>query len=190
MCFAALFYEKWTAENTRRPNSLSSSAAAAPLAVDAAVQVGHLPLGGGEELLELVLKGLVPGRRQRLLRRPGKGPGLCAAGALLRRGMRGGRTAAGPLGPGRGPLLRLGLLDGKVDLPVLRGQDQHLDGLPLLQKVMHVVDKGIGDLRDMYQAAPAALQCHKRAEFGDGGHLTLQNAPNLRLHTVLCFSFH
>ena len=71
------FIKNGRREASRRPDSLSSSAAAAPLAVDAAVQVSHFPLGGGEELLELVLKGLVPGGRKRLLRCPGKiRPGL------------------------------------------------------------------------------------------------------------------
>ena len=54
---------------------LSAPPAAAPPPVQAAVQVGHLPLRGGEELLQLVLKGLVAGGGQRLLR-PGGGPGL------------------------------------------------------------------------------------------------------------------
>ena len=47
---------------------LSAPPAAAPPPVQAAVQVGHLPLRGGEELLQLVLKGLVAGGGQRLLR--------------------------------------------------------------------------------------------------------------------------
>ena len=111
---------------SRRPNSLSSSTAAAPLAVDAAVQVSHLPLGGGEKLLELVLEGLVPGGGQGLLGRPVEiRPGLS-------RGPGCSRSAGRPLRPGPGALLRLGLLDGKIDLPVLRGQDQHLDSLSLL----------------------------------------------------------
>ena len=42
---------------------LSSSASAATLAVNATVQIGHLSLGGGEELLELILKRLVAGGR-------------------------------------------------------------------------------------------------------------------------------
>ena len=66
-------------------------AAAAPLAVDAAVQVGHLPLRGGEELLELVLEGLIPGGGQGLL-----GPGG-EPGRLGGPGRATGRTgAAGP----------------------------------------------------------------------------------------------
>ena len=50
----------------------SSAAASAAAAVQAAVEIRHLPLGGGEELLELVLKGLVPRRG---------GSGCCARGA-------------------------------------------------------------------------------------------------------------
>ena len=53
---------------------LSAPPAAAPPPVQAAVQVGHLPLRGGEELLQLVLKGLVAGGGQRLLRPGGVTP--------------------------------------------------------------------------------------------------------------------
>ena len=120
------FIKNGRREASRRPDSLSSSAAAAPLAVDAAVQVSHFPLGGGEELLELVLKGLVPGGGQGLLGRPVEiRPGLSHGPGC-------NRSAGRPLRPGRGALLRLGLLDGKIDLPVFRGQDQHLDSLSLL----------------------------------------------------------
>ena len=114
------------------------------------------------------------------------------AGSCRMRGGTGacGAGGCGPLRAESGPLLlRQGLLNGKIDLSVFRGQDQDLDGLPLLQKIMYVVDKGVGDLRNVYQTGPAALQGDERAEFGDRSHLAFQNTPNLRLHMVICFSF-
>lgn len=151
------------------------SAAAAPLAVNAAVEVSHLSLGGGEELLELVLEGLVCGGGQRLASPAKGGPGrMRGAGSCRVRGGTGacGAGGCGPLRAESGPLLlRQGLLDGKVDLSVLRGQDQDLDGLPLLQKVMYVVDKGVGDLRNMYQTGPPPSRA--------------TNAPNLVIEVTL-----
>ena len=182
---------KKTGETKVSPVFLSASAAAAPLAVDAAVQVGHLPLRGGEELLELVLKGLVRGGHQRGLLTGESGPGLGgAAGSAGMGGRAAGTGGAAGTGPeGRALLLGQRLLDGKIDLPVFRGEDQHLHGLPLLQKVMYVVDKAVGDLRNVDQSGLPIVQGHKRAEFGDGGHLAFHNAPNLRLHMVCFFSF-
>ena len=60
---------------------------------------------------------------------------------------------------------------------------------PSCTKVMYVVDKGVGYLRDMHQAGLPALQSDESTEFGDRSHLTFQNVPNLRLHIVCCFSF-
>ena len=143
-------------------------AAAALLAGDVPVQVCHLPLGGGEELLQLVLKGGVPG---------GGGAGRLGRGTVsLGRRPGCGRTGRrlpgleGPLGALRG---RQGLLDGQVQLAVLDGQELYLDGLPLLQEIMDIVDIGIGDLRNMYKAGSSALQRHKGAEFGDAGDFPL-----------------
>lgn len=68
----------------------------------------------------------------------------------------------------------------RLIFPFSRGQDQDLDGLSLLQKIMYVVDKGVGDLRNVYQTGSAALQGDERAEFGDRSHLAFQNTPNLR----------
>lgn len=145
----------------------SSAAASAAAAVQAAVEIRHLPLGGGEELLELVLKGLVPGGGQRLLR-PGSGVGV--RGGMGRAGR---RMSAGPGASGR--MLRPGErpLDGEVDLSVLHRQDQDLDGLPLLEEIVDVVDERVGDLGDVDQAGLPIVQGHERAEFGDGGHLSL-----------------
>ena len=145
----------------------SSAAASAAAAVQAAVEIRHLPLGGGEELLELVLKGLVPGGGQRLLG-PGRGMDM---GRGMARSAR--RMAAGPWTAGR--VLRPGErpLDREVDLPVLRGEDQDLDSLSLLEEVVDVIDKGVGDLGDVDQSGLPIVQGHERAEFGDGGHLSL-----------------
>lgn len=79
-------------ENRPAPGGFRSflSPSSPPFAVHAAVQIRHLPLGGGEEALQLVLKGLIPGRRQ----------GLRPSPALeLRRDGPGGRRRPGP--PGR-----------------------------------------------------------------------------------------
>ena len=108
---------------------LSSSAAAAPLAVDAAVGVGHVSLARGEELLGLSLEGLISGGRERLLSAPGKRTGLRSrAGRTFRPGTHGGTGAPG----GRTLRGRQGLLDGKIDLSVVCGQDHDLDSLSLL----------------------------------------------------------
>ncbi len=123
----------------RRSFSLSP---AAPAAVHAAVQVRHLSLRGGHELLELVLKDLVRGLRHRGRGRSRRTPLGGRTGAASRRG---GTEGAGTL------LLGQGLLDGEVDLPVLRGEDLDFDGLPLLQEIVDVVDIGGGDLGDMYR---------------------------------------
>ena len=118
------------------------------------------------------------------LLRPGGGPGLGhGTGRPRRVAAAGPGTAGGPLRPGERPL------DGEIDLSILRGEHQDLDGLPLLQVVMYVVDKRVGDLGDVDQAGLPIVQGHERAEFGDGGHLSFQNAPYLKLHIVYCFSF-
>ena len=140
-----------------------SSSAAALLAGDVPVQVRHFPLRGGEKLLELVLKGQIAG-----------GGGV----RCLNGGPPGSRRGTGdccrtglevPLG---GALrCRQRLFDGKIQLSVLDGKELYLNVLPLLQKVMYIVDIAVGDLRNMYQAGLAALQGHKSAEFCDTGDL-------------------
>ena len=150
------------------------SSAAALLAGDVPVQVRHFPLRGGEKLLELVLKGQIaggggvrclnggpPGSRYSISW--GNGTGDCCRTGL-----------EAPLGGA----LRCGqrLFDGKIQLSVLDGKELYLNVLPLLQKVMYIVDIAVGDLRNMYQAGLAALQGHKSAEFcntGDRAHFEL-----------------
>ena len=63
--------------------------------------------------------------------------------------------------------------DGKIQLSVLDSKELYLNVLPLLQEIMDIVDIGIGDLRNMYQAGLAALQGHKSAEFCNTGDLAL-----------------
>ena len=74
-----------------------------------------------------------------------------------------------------GGALRRGqrLFDGKIQLSVLDSKELYLNVLPLLQEIMDIVDIGIGDLRNMYQAGLAALQGHKSAEFCNTGDLAL-----------------
>ena len=48
-----------------------------------------------------------------------------------------------------------------------------LDRLPLLKKIVDIIDIGVGDLGDMYKAGPAALQGYEGAEFCDAGDLAL-----------------
>ena len=142
-----------------------SSSATALLAGDVPVQVRHFPLRGGEKLLELVLKGQIAG-----------GGGV----RCLNGGPPGSRRGTGdccrtglevPLG---GALrCRQRLFDGKIQLSVLDGKELYLNVLPLLQKVMYIVDIAVGDLRNMYQAGLAALQGHESAEFCNTGDLAL-----------------
>lgn len=44
------------------------------------------------------------------------------------------------------------LFDGKIQLSVLDSKELYFNVLPLLQKVMYIVDIAVGDLRNMYQA--------------------------------------
>ena len=77
-------------------------------------------------------------------------------------------------GPLRGPLRRgKRLFNGKVQLSVFDGQQLDLDRLPLLKKIVDIIDIGVGDLGDMYKAGPAALQGYEGAEFCDAGDLAL-----------------
>ena len=74
----------------------------------------------------------------------------CGTGGCCRTGLE------APLG---GALrCRQRLFDGKIQLSVLDGKELYLNVLPLLQKVMYIVDIAVGDLRNMYQAGLAALQ--------------------------------
>ena len=171
---------------------------AAPFTIDTAVQVGHFTLRGGKELLQLVLKSLVTGRRQGSL-------GDFAA-AAFGRGCRPGtaRPSGSGFGTGKAPsgpwtaasawaarltLFRRRFFDREIDSSIFGGEDQDLDGLPRLEKIMHVFYEGIGDFRDMYQSGTASLQRDECAKLGDRSNFAFQNAPNLRLHTVSCFSF-
>ena len=74
-----------------------------------------------------------------------------------------------------GGALRCGqrLFDGKIQLSVLDSKELYFNVLPLLQKVMYIVDIAVGDLRNMYQAGLAALQGHESAEFCNTGDLAL-----------------
>ena len=69
ICCAAPFFTGKKPPVSRRFRSFPSSP---PLAVHAAVQVRHLPLGRGEEALQLVLKGLIPRGRQGLWPAPAR----------------------------------------------------------------------------------------------------------------------
>ena len=137
-------------------------AASALFAFAVLPDAGHTAVGIRHELLELVLKA----------------------------GGRGGAAAAGT-GGGRGcasaPVLLDGLLrgffDGEVDAAdLIDADDLHLDLLPHLQKVAHLIDVGVGDLGNMYQTGLAARQGDERAEFHDPGDLALQDRPNSDIH--------
>ena len=78
-----------------------------------------------------------------------------------------GRTAA------RAAPAREAPFNGKVQLSVFDGQQLDLDRLPLLKKIVDIIDIGVGDLGDMYKAGPAALQGYEGAEFCDAGDLAL-----------------
>ena len=148
-----------------------SSSAAALLAGNVPVQIGHFPLGGGEKLLQLVLEGHVAGRGGI------GGLRLCGGPVGGRSRPRGGGTSSGRAGLERtlgGPLRRRqGLFDGKIQLPILNGSQLYFNDLSLLKKIMDVVDIGIGNLRNMYKAGFSALQRYKSAEFGDAGYFSL-----------------
>jgi len=80
---------------------------------------------------------------------------------------------------------RLRLLDGQIDLPIRRyGQHAHLHLVTQLQKLVDVVDVGVGDLGYVHQTAPAVRQAHKRAKLRDTGDGTLHNCSDFHLHTV------
>ena len=68
-------------------------------------------------------------------------------------------------------------IEGRIDTttaPQLETElKADLDGVTDLQIVVDVVDVGVGDLRNMYQAGLAALQGHKSAEFCNTGDLAL-----------------
>ena len=77
------------------------------------------------------------------------------------------------------------LLDGQIDLPIRRhGQHAHLHLITQLQKLVDVVDVGVGDLGYVHQTAPAVRQAHKRAKLRDTGDGTLHNCSDFHLHTV------
>ena len=75
------------------------------------------------------------------------------------------------------------LLDGQVDLPVVPyAYDLDLHRLSILDIVVNVVHKGIGDLRDVYQSALAFRQGHKCAELCDARDLAFDYHSHLKLH--------
>ena len=77
------------------------------------------------------------------------------------------------------------LLDGKIDLSgFIDADDFHFDSVAHFQKIVDVVDKGVGDLRDMYQAAGAAGQLNKRPEFCDPGNFSFQDLSYFQIHAL------
>ena len=86
--------------------------------------------------------------------------------------------------PGGGTLRRgLHLLDGQVDpVGLVDADDLDLDLLPLVEVIRHLIDIGIGDLRDMDQSASPLRQGHKGPEFCDPRHLAVHDGPNSKLH--------
>lgn len=86
-------------------------------------------------------------------------------------------------------LIRQCFFDREIDSPIFGGQDPDLDGLPGLEEIVNIFHEGISDFRDMYQSGTASLQRDECAKLSDSSDLAFQNAPNLRLHTVSCFSF-
>ena len=102
-------------------------------------------------------------------------------------------AAAVPAGPAAGPALSRGagrgihgLFDGEVDAAVLvDADDLDLDLLPFLQMILHVVDVGVGDLRDVHQTRLAFRQGDERAELCDACDLSFQNRTNTKLHSCL-----
>ena len=152
---------------------LSSSATAAALAVDVAVQVGDLALRGGEELLQLILEGLLGRNALHALLGAGCGSGTALAALIVVEGA--GLCLLGPgAALGRGALgLGQSLLDGEIDLAVLGGQDQNLDLLAFLHEIMHVVDEGICHLRNVNQTGLSIRQSNKSAKLRNPRDLTV-----------------
>ena len=139
------------------------------------------------ELLEPVFKRSVPARAADLSRRLGRtvvrARGARCAAVIIR------AAAARAAAVHRAVVRTLGrglcLLDGQIDLPIRRhGQHAHLHLITQLQKLVDVVDVGVGDLGYVHQTAPAVRQTHKRAKLRDTGDGTLHNCSDFHLHTV------
>ena len=127
--------------------------------------------------------------------RPGRRRGAAAAapGGRAGPGRRRGELPAdgrrdGALWTGRSGLGSVRLME-RLTFPFSVERTRTFTACPSCRKSWTSLTKRVGDFRDVDQAGLPIVQGHESAEFGDGGHLSFQNAPYLKLHIVYCFSF-